>query len=229
MKDLINVGELYTQNKMSSLQIADATGKEHKNIIRDIDILISKGIDKLNFELTSYKDKSNRYQRMYSLTMKGCLILASGYDPILREKIINRWEELELNNKQNFEIPTTLSGALMLAARQAEQLEKQEALLLEQAPKVEFYEAVTGSSDTIDMRSVATTLNCGLGRNKIFAILRNKKILDNTNKPYQTYIDRGYFRTIESSYTKSDGTQCINIKTVVFQKGLDFIRKILNN
>lgn len=229
MKDLINVGELYTQNKMSSLQIADATGKEHKNIIRDIDILISKGIDKLNFELTSYKDKSNRYQRMYSLTMKGCLILASGYDPILREKIINRWEELELNNKQNFEIPTTLSGALMLAARQAEQLEKQEALLLEQAPKVEFYEAVTGSSDTIDMRSVATTLNCGLGRNKIFAILRNKKILDNTNKPYQTYIDRGYFRTIESSYTKSDGTQCISIKTVVFQKGLDFIRKILNN
>ena len=229
MKDLINVGELYTQNKMSSLQIADATGKEHKNIIRDIDILISKGIDKLNFELTSYKDKSNRYQRMYSLTMKGCLILASGYDPILREKIINRWEELELNNKQNFEIPTTLSGALMLAARQAEQLEKQEVLLLEQAPKVEFYEAVTGSSDTIDMRSVATTLNCGLGRNKIFAILRNKKILDNTNKPYQTYIDRGYFRTIESSYTKSDGTQCINIKTVVFQKGLDFIRKTLNN
>ena len=229
MKDLINVGELYTQNKMSSLQIADATGKEHKNIIRDIDILISKGIDKLNFELTSYKDKSNRYQRMYSLTMKGCLILASGYDPILREKIINRWEELELNNKQNFEIPTTLSGALMLAARQAEQLEKQEVLLLEQAPKVEFYEAVTGSSDTIDMRSVATTLNCGLGRNKIFAILRNKKILDNTNKPYQTYIDRGYFRTIESSYTKSDGSQCINIKTVVFQKGLDFIRKTLNN
>ena len=32
---------------------------------------------------------------MYQLTKKGCLILASGYDALLREKIINRWEELE--------------------------------------------------------------------------------------------------------------------------------------
>lgn len=47
-------------------------------------------------------------------------------------------------------IPRTLSEALYLAAQQAEQIEKQEALLLEQAPKVEFYEAVTGSTDTID-------------------------------------------------------------------------------
>lgn len=125
-------------------------------------------------------------------------------------------------------IPRTLSEALYLAAQQAEQIEKQEVLLLEQAPKVDFYEAVTGSSDTIDMRSVATTLNCGLGRNKIFEILREKKVLDSKNKPYMSYVDRGYFRTIESSYCKPDGSECINIKTVVFQKGLDFIRKILN-
>lgn len=228
MNELINVGELYTQSKINSLQIAEATGKEHKNIIRDIDVLLSKGVDKLNFEPTSYKDKSNRYQRMYNLTKKGCLILASGYDAVLRESIINRWEELELKNMPKFDIPTTLSGALMLAAKQAEQIEKQEALLLEQAPKVDFYEAVTGSTDTIDMRTVATTLNCGLGRNKIFEILREKKVLDNKNKPFQCYVDRGYFRTIESSYCKPDGSECINIKTVVFQKGLDFIRKTLN-
>lgn len=36
---------------------------------------------------------------MYSLTKKGCLILASGYDALLREKIINRWEELELREQ----------------------------------------------------------------------------------------------------------------------------------
>lgn len=32
---------------------------------------------------------------MYELTPKECLILASGYDPVLREKIINRLEEWE--------------------------------------------------------------------------------------------------------------------------------------
>jgi len=96
-------------------------------------------------------------------------------------------------------------------------------------PKEEFYDAVTGSSDTIDMRTVATVLNLGIGRNKIFEILRNKKVLDSKNTPYQAYIDRGYFRTVETSYVKNDGMVCINIKTVVFQSGLNFIRKIVTN
>lgn len=47
------------------------------------------------------------------------------------------------------------------------------------------------------------------------------------NIPYQKYIDSGYFRVIEQKYTKPDGTVCINIKTLVYQKGLDFIRKLL--
>lgn len=96
-------------------------------------------------------------------------------------------------------------------------------------PKEEFYDAVTGSSDTIDMRTVATVLNLGIGRNKIFEILRNNKVLDSKNTPYQAYIDRGYFRTVETSYVKNDGMICINIKTVVFQSGLNFIRKIVTN
>lgn len=95
-------------------------------------------------------------------------------------------------------------------------------------PKAEFADAVMGSSDAIDMRKAATTLNMGIGRNKLFELLREKGVLDRHNIPYQTYIDRGYFRTIESTYNKPDGSSCINIKTVIFQKGLDFIRKLLN-
>jgi anti-repressor protein len=98
----------------------------------------------------------------------------------------------------------------------------------EMKPKAEFADAVMGSSDAIDMRKAATTLNMGIGRNKLFELLREKGVLDRHNIPYQTYIDRGYFRTIESTYNKPDGSSCINIKTVIFQKGLDFIRKLLN-
>lgn len=110
-----------------------------------------------------------------------------------------------------------------------EQNKQQQLQLAEQAPKAEFYDAVTGSSDSIDMRVVATTLNMGIGRNKIFEILRDKGVLDRKNIPYQKYIDCGYFRTVESSYSKADGTNCINIKTVVFQKGVEAIRKIVKD
>lgn len=217
-----------TSEKMTSLQIAEVTGKEHKNVMRDIRNLLDQLDEKdvLNYELISFSDSYGRQQQAYSLTKKGSLCLASGYNANLRMKIINRWEELE--SKQQFQIPQTYAEALMLAAKQAEELEVKNKELSEARPKVEFYDAVTGSSDTIDMREVAGILNMGVGRNKIFAILRDLKILDRKNTPYQSYIDRGYFRTIESSYTKPDGTTCINIKTVIFQKGLDFIRKTIN-
>jgi len=98
----------------------------------------------------------------------------------------------------------------------------------EQAPKVKFYDDVAGSSDTIDMKEVAKVLNVkGYGRNNIFELLRCKKVLDNNNQPYQKYVDSGYFRVIESRYTLPTGEVKISLKTVVFQKGLGFIRKLI--
>ena len=41
------------------------------------------------------------------------------------------------------------------------------------------------------------------------------------------YVDREYFRTIEQKYTTPDGSTHISIKTLVYQKGLEFIRKIV--
>lgn len=112
-------------------------------------------------------------------------------------------------------------------AKEAQQrAEIAEQKLIEQAPKVDFFDDVTGSSDTIDMKEVAKVLNIkGIGRNKLFEILRNKKILDRNNQPYQKYVDAGYFRIIESRYALPTGDIKINLKTVVFQKGLDYIRK----
>jgi phage antirepressor YoqD-like protein len=106
--------------------------------------------------------------------------------------------------------------------------EAQEKQLIEQRPKVDFYDRVTESSDCIDIGQCAKVLNVhGIGRNKLFEILRNKKILNEHNQPYQKYVDCGYFRIIETSFNLPDGTQKINLKTVVFQKGVDFIRKMI--
>ena len=106
-------------------------------------------------------------------------------------------------------------------------IEHQTALIAEMKPKADFFDTVTDSTDAVEIGLAAKTLNLGIGRNKLFTFLRDNKVLMRNNTPYQEYIDRGYFRVIESSYSKPDGSNHINIKTVVFQKGLDFIRRRL--
>lgn len=68
----------------------------------------------------------------------------------------------------------------------------------------------------------------GIGRNNLFKFLRCNKILMDSNLPYQEYIDRGYFRVIEQKYSGKDGMPKISYKTLVYQRGLDFIRKTLH-
>lgn len=47
------------------------------------------------------------------------------------------------------------------------------------------------------------------------------------NIPKQHFVDEGYFRVIETKYTKPNGDVSINLKTVVYQKGVYYIRKLL--
>lgn len=99
--------------------------------------------------------------------------------------------------------------------------------LKEMKPKAEFFDAVTDSKDAIPMSHVAKVLDMGVGRNTLFQILRDEGILQHDNIPYQEYIDREYFRVVEQKYDKPYGEIGINIKTLVFQKGIDYIRKLL--
>ncbi len=64
-----------------------------------------------------------------------------------------------------------------------------------------------------------------MGRNNLFSLLREKKVLDKNNIPYQQFVDLGYFRVLEQKYTVPSGETKINIKTMVFQKGIEFIRR----
>ena len=98
----------------------------------------------------------------------------------------------------------------------------------DQEPAVDFYNAVTDSKDAIEMSQVAKVLDMDMGRNKLFYILRQKKILRYNNEPYQAFIDAGYFRIIENKWTTQDGEIKISIKTLVYQKGIEYIRKIVD-
>ena len=208
-------------------EITDLVGVRHdKSMAKVEELAIEEGFGTLSKIDIVYNDKGQTIPT-YRFTKKQAIAVGARLNNTMLMKVINRLEELE-KAKPQFQIPQTYSEALMLAAKQAEQIEQQTALIEAQKPKVEFYEAVTGSSDTIDIASVAKVLNIkGFGRNNLFEFLRDKNILMQNNMPFQNYVDRGYFRVIESRYTKPDGSSHINLKTVVYQKGLDYIRKLL--
>lgn len=114
------------------------------------------------------------------------------------------------------------------------QMEQQKQLIIVQqkaieiqAPKAEFYDEIIESKDHLDMKTIAKTLNMGIGRNKLFELLRQQNILMSDNMPYQRYVDAEYFRVIETKWNKPNGDVCIGKKTVTSQKGLDYIRKLI--
>lgn len=126
-----------------------------------------------------------------------------------------------------FATPKTYVEALRALADAEEEKQRLALENEEMKPKAEFYDDVTGSSDTIEIGEVAKVLNCGIGRNKLFDFLRKEKVLMKNNIPKQHFVDEGYFRVIETKYTKPNGDVSINLKTVVYQKGVDYIRKLL--
>lgn len=122
---------------------------------------------------------------------------------------------------------------IQLAIKLKEEKERNAALLEDvtrMKPKEEFFDAVADSKSAIEIGEVAKVLNYpGIGRNKLFSILRNEKVLMENNIPYQKYIDNGCFRTIEQKYSVPNGEIRINIKTLVYQKGISKIKKVLDN
>ena len=100
-----------TEQTITSLEVAELTGKQHTHIMRDIRNILSQidEINQSNFGLVKYTDTKGEERPMFNLTKEGCLCLVSGYDANLRMKIIDRWEELELQNQP--QVPQTFSSA----------------------------------------------------------------------------------------------------------------------
>lgn len=119
-----------------------------------------------------------------------------------------------------------MARALRLADKTIDSLKTK---VLEMKPKADFFDAVADSKTAISMNEVAKVLSIkGYGRNNLFDFLRKEGILDRCNVPYQRYVDCGWFRVIEQKYMKN-GEPVITTKTLVYQKGVDAIRKRIHD
>ena len=79
---------------MSTRVVAELTGKEHKNVIRDFcEVCEDLEIDQLSFE-SMYQDAYGREQIQYLLPKDLTTTLVSGYSIPMRHKIVLRWLEL---------------------------------------------------------------------------------------------------------------------------------------
>lgn len=94
---VLNMNPLNTAGEVviSTLEIAKITQKEHKNIMRDCSVNLSKVCSLLNFEHTYQNAQNKQFYKHYLLPKREALILVSGYSVELRAKIIDRLTELE--------------------------------------------------------------------------------------------------------------------------------------
>ena len=118
-----------------------------------------------------------------------------------------------------------IASAMAILQARNEELKKQNEKLL---PAANFAYQLCSSKDTIEIGECAKVLNKNIGRNRLFEFLRNSNVLQSNNIPYLKYIDAGYFRVIESKYVTPNGETKISLKTVVFQKGVAYINKLLS-
>lgn len=146
---------------MSSVEIAELTGKRHDHVMTDIDKMLSE----LEIQSPEFSGEqtfaNNRKRKIYNLPKRECLILVSGYSIQLRTKIIDRWQELESQAQPPSTLnPTNMSRLQLLEmAMQAEQ----ERLALEHKveemqPKVEALDRIASANGSLCITDTAKSL-----------------------------------------------------------------------
>lgn len=143
------------QPTMSSREIAELTGKEHANVMRDIRIMLEGlQIDPLSFE-AMYLDAYQREQACFELPKNLTMTLVSGYSVQLRHKIVTRLEQLEAKPAPS---DLTRMDILKLALESEQGRMEAEAKLAIAAPKVEFFDKVVQRKTLMTSTQIAQKL-----------------------------------------------------------------------
>lgn len=91
-----------TENKMSSREISELTGREHKNVLQSIRSMHDAWvkITGMKFQISKYTDSTGRKLPEYRLNKIECLYIATKFSNEARAKLVLRWGELETDNNR---------------------------------------------------------------------------------------------------------------------------------
>jgi phage antirepressor YoqD-like protein len=209
----------FTQNQktMSSREIAQLCEKEHFHVKRDCEVMF----DGLNLDASKfggiYFDTLNRQQTEYLLDEELTMTLVTGYSIVLRNRVIQRWKQLE--NKVSFDItnPAHLLQAIEIQAKQNIAL-KQELEI--QAPKVAFVDKYVESNGNKTFRQVAKLLR--VKENFFREFLESNKIMYRLNGEWAAFTKHINAKRFYVKTGVSDSGHAFN-QTLFTPKGIEWI------
>jgi len=186
------------EDEKDAVGIADAIGREQQTTI-----ISESGVYALVF--TSRKEEAENFKRWIRKEVIPSIRKHGAYmTPETIEKVLSD--------------PDTI---IQLATALKE--ERQRRLVLE--PKAEQFDKFISGENYQDMNTVAKAI--GWGRNKLFAELRRRKILMSNNRPYQRFIDAGYF-VVKEKPIQMGGQVFNKPQTYVTAKGVSWLEKLLS-
>ena len=148
----------------------------------------------------------------------------------IQDDIFEASIEMAVQERMKKELEKIADNPDAVIAAYAKKLQRAQEELESIRPYSEFAITVMQSDDWSEMAQVSKLLaRKGWGRNNTFQLLRERGVLRYNNEPYQQYVERGYFKVVEQHFQNpNSGETMINKKTVVSQRGIDFIRRIID-
>ena len=239
-------------DRMTSLQIAEITGKNHFDVMRAIRKMEPawENVNESKFALVDYQDKKGETRPCYSLTKEECLYIATKFNDEARAKLIKRWKELE-EQHQKPSLPQNYLEALkslVKAEEEREQLalenrkQQQEIVTIskenmelgnkitEMLPKVSYYDKILQSNATMTITQIAQDygmsaikMNKELEAMKIQHKVRGQWIL------YGQFLTGGYVHSRAVDIIRSDGRHDVKYNTEWTTKGRIFLYDALKS
>lgn len=227
-----------------SLTVAEAFGKEHARVLRDIrELGCSEEFRVGNFAESTYLNKQGRPTPKNLITQDGFTLLVMGYTGQkameFKEKYIMEFRRMEATLKNQSGVPSYMFDDPIARAERWIEEQKQkrlletEKLMLEQRiaeyePKITYYDQILQSKGAVTITQIAK--DYGLSGQKLNDILRDEKVQYKQNDQwllYAKYHDKGYTKSQTIDVVHTDGSRSVKMNTRWTQKGRLFIHQLL--
>jgi phage antirepressor YoqD-like protein len=213
------------ETTITSRDIASLTNKEHRHVLRDIEIALEESA-KGYAQFWTHPQNGQKYKE-YVLPKNIALGIVSGYSFELRMKIINRLNELE-NEKipsRHYQLPETFAEALRLAADLSDENIKLNQTIKAKDEVILAVADLNIKAGEVSIGDFSKNLAIeNLGRNNLFDWLKARGFLMMNTEPYQQYVERGYF-VRKPSDKRINGE--VKYTTMLTPKGTVWLTKIL--